>query len=163
MALDHHPPKEYQAPLSPVEGYILIPHELLHIVGYRLVGIRCKYQWGGRSVKPIGSMTQKMRLVGMLFPFAIFGVGFLICAVASGLAFLQILCGGPIGWFILWTGLALVFGVYTGTATTDLRQAYLLVHNKPWYGWTPFDIFFWPFVDWDAIRKKEAAGQAHEQ
>ncbi len=27
-------------------GYFLIPHELLHIVGYRLVGKQCRYEWG---------------------------------------------------------------------------------------------------------------------
>jgi hypothetical protein len=32
--------------MGPIEGYLLIPHELLHIVGYRLVGKRCLYHWG---------------------------------------------------------------------------------------------------------------------
>ncbi len=51
---------------------VLIPHELLHVLGYRLVGKRCLYRWGDDFVTPLGSIRRRERLVGALFPFGVF-------------------------------------------------------------------------------------------
>ena len=95
----------------------------------------------------------------MLLPFATFAFLFLGFGLLSALAYSWALRGGGYLWFILWTGLALSAGTYAGTAIGDLRNAYLLLTKKPWYSHTPFDIFFWPVVDWDDIRKKVATGE----
>jgi hypothetical protein len=147
-----------------LSGYLLIPHELLHLIGYRLVGKRCRYQWSNPYVTPLEPASRTERLVGILFPFLIFTLLFIICAVLSAKAYLQVMQQSQVSfWFILWTGLALLAGVYAGTAITDLRKAYLLIFKKPWYGWTPFDLFFWPFVDWDKIRQKIASEASDDQ
>jgi hypothetical protein len=146
--------------LTRLNGYLLIPHELLHVLGYRLVGQVCRYGWGEAHVTPIGSMTRFERLVGTLFPFAVFVLAFVFCAILSGLAYLQFIRFGEISTqFIFWTGLALITGIYAGTAITDLRRAYLLIFNKPWYARTPFDVFFWPLIDWEEVRQKIASGE----
>jgi hypothetical protein len=145
--------------VSRVEGYILIPHELLHLLGYRLVGRQCEYRWGARSVRPVGPLTRREQLIGLLFPFLVFALLFVIFALLSGLTYGQVMQAGSTFWFLFWTLLALIIGVYAGSAITDLRKAYLLIFNKPWYAWTPFDIFFWPMVDWAKVRKKVTAGQ----
>ncbi len=133
---------------------LVIPHELLHIVGYRLVGRQCDYRWGDSRVKPVGPMSRHARLVGLLFPFAVFSSLTIIFGLLSTFAYANVLRGNSPLWFILWTGLTLVAGGYAGTAVGDLRRAYLLIFNKPWYSWTPFDLFFWPVIDWAKIRKE---------
>ena len=79
-----------------LEGYFLIPHEILHVIGYRLVS-------------------------------------------------------------------SFVMGVYTGTAIPDFRNAYLLIIDKPWHSQTPFDIFFWPIIDWEEIRKKVSTAKDYDE
>lgn len=99
-------------------------------------------------------MGRNERLVGLLFPFAIFSALTLLCGLLSTFAYGNVLRGESLLWFLLWTGLTLIAGAYAGTAVGDLRQAYLLIFNKPWSGWTPFDLFFWPVVDWAKIREE---------
>ena len=144
---------------SRLEGYILIPHELLHVAGYRLVGNRCNYQWGHSSVTPSRPMTRWQDLVGTLFPFLTFGLMFLTSGVLAGLAYGQALRQGSFFGFIFWTGFAFIMGLYASTAIGDLRHAYLSLTNKPWYSWTPFDFLYWPMLDWEKVRKKVNTGE----
>ena len=145
--------------LTRLAGYLLIPHELLHLVGFRLVGQRCEYQWGQPYVTPIGSMKRQQDLVGMLFPFLIFFILVTIFAILAGLASNQVVREGRFFWFAFWLTLTHVAGIYAGTTIGDLRRAYLLLFNKPWYSWTPFDFCYWPIVDWDEIRTKVRTGE----
>lgn len=140
-------------------GYLLIPHEILHVLGYRLMGRRCVYRWGDSQVIPPKTVTRPERLVGMLFPFAIFSLLTIGCGVCSTLAYRYFLQGGTLIWFVGWTTGALIAGAYAGTTVIDLRQAYLLIFDKPWYSWTPFDLFFWPAIDWNDVRRKVASGE----
>ncbi len=144
-------------------GYLLIPHELLHLSGYRLVGKRCRYRWGEAYVTPLDTMARWQNLVGTLFPFTIFALVFLTSGILSSLAYGNALQHGEYGWFIVWTGLAFTAGLYAGTAIGDLRSAYLMIADKPWYSWTPFDIFYWPLVDWEEVRKKVVTGEIDAQ
>jgi len=143
-------------------GYLAIPHELLHVAGYRLAGQRCRYQWGELYVVPVGPMKLGARLMGILFPFAVFSLLFLMCAGLSGLAYAQSLRSSIYDGFTFWLIMGHITGLYACTAIGDLRQAYLLIVNKPWYSWTPFDIFYWPFVDWSEVRKR-VLQEKHDQ
>lgn len=70
--------------LNQLISYLYVPYQLLQVVGYRLVGQRCKYEWGKSSVKPIEAMTTKQQLVGLLFPVLVFWLflilGLILCA-----------------------------------------------------------------------------------
>ena len=132
--------------VSKLEGYLLIPHELLHVVGYRLVGKQCRYRLGEPSVMPLGSLTRRERLVGILFPFAVFVTLFGLFALLSGLSPL-IVKNQPekaLGWGLALGAMSLIAGGYACTAIGDLRQAYLLIYNKPKGSKTPFDFLAWP-------------------
>lgn len=153
-------PKQQQPHL---EGYLLIPHELLHVFGYWLVGKRCRYRWGQSYVTPLEPLARWQDLVGTLFPFTTFAILFLGCAVLSSFAYGHALHSHEYGWFIIWTGLAFIAGLYAGTAIGDLRNAYLVITQKPWYSRTPFDIFYWPVVDWEDVRKKVRRGEIDAQ
>jgi hypothetical protein len=134
--------------ITRIEGYLLIPHELLHIVGYRLVGKQCRYRWGDCFVTPIGSMTQKEELVGLLFPFVVCLTLWLILLPLP----LAALFVGGVGWAIT---LSVIFSIpltYAFTAIGDLRRAYLIITDKPHSSKTPFDFIFWP------VMKEHATG-----
>ncbi len=143
-------------------GYLLIPHELLHVLGYRLVGKRCQYQWGNPYVTPVGPMSRGVQLTGMLFPFVVFFLLVTIFVILAGFASEQVVREGSFFWFIFWLGLSYIAGIYTGTTLGDLRRAYLLIFDKPWSSRTPFDFFFWPIVDWNDIRSQVASGEIDE-
>lgn len=146
-----------------LSGYVVMPHELLHVVGFRLVGKQCEYRWGNHYVTPIEPMTGRERLVGMLFPFAVFFVLLISFIILAGFAAEYVVREGAFFWFIFWLTLTYIAGFYMCTAIGDLRQAYLLIFDKPWYGWTPFDFFFQPFVDWNDIRKKVTTGEIDDK
>jgi hypothetical protein len=114
-------------------GYLAIPHELLHIVGHRLVGQRCEYKWGNAYVTPIGEMPRWKRLVGLLFPFVVCFILMIIFSLLAGFASKEFVQEAKPFWFIFWLGLTYIAGFYATSAVGDLRMAYLLIKDKPWY------------------------------
>lgn len=142
-----------------IEGYLLIPHELLHVVGYRLVGEHCIYRWGETYVTPTGRPSRSRDLFGMLFPSVVFLVLALSFGLLAGFASRAVIQEGVAFWFIFWLTLTYLAGIYAGTTLGDLRRAYLLIRNQPWYSWTPFDFFFYPLVDWNEVRRRVARGE----
>ena len=130
--------------LEKLEGYIGIPHELLHVAGYRLVGKRCYYRWGEPFVTPVTPLTRREQVVGLLFPFCVFSLVFLLLALLSGLILASYAetAAGPPAWVSLLAGLALLSGIYACLSVGDLRQAYLLIRQSPANRATPFD-FLW--------------------
>jgi hypothetical protein len=132
--------------LEKLEGFLAIPHELLHVVGYRLVGKKCSYRLGKLYVLPSGAMTRRERLIGLLFPFVIFCTIFLLTTfgVAVGVTYYD-LAKTP-WWVLVLFVLAIISGIYTFFSTGDLRQAYLLLHKKPLRSRTPFD-FLWAWQE----------------
>jgi hypothetical protein len=92
-------------------------------------------------------------LIGILLPFIVFLSLTLLFGLLAGLAAKPLVHEGRIFGFIFWLTLTHISGFYMTTGLGDLRQAYLLLTNKPWYSWTPFDFFFSPWVDWSEIRR----------
>src|SRR5687767_3469129 len=88
--------------LNHLLGYLAIPHELLHVLGYRLVGRHCVYHWGHSYVTLLEPLSLHHRLVGLLLPCFVFALSFLLCAVLSGLAYLQAQSGEGLAEFIFW-------------------------------------------------------------
>lgn len=134
--------------ITRIEGYLLIPHELLHVLGYRLVGKRCIYRWGDHRVRPVGPMSRNERLVGLLFPFAACVAAWLILLPLPLVAFFY----GSLSWTAIFTVLSGIIFIYAFAAIGDLRQAYLLFYNKKAHDKTPFDFLFWP------VLKERSAG-----
>ena len=57
-----------------LDGYLVIPHELLHVVAYRLIGKSCTYQLGDHAVKSLEDRTFKQHLFCLLFPLLVNGL-----------------------------------------------------------------------------------------
>jgi hypothetical protein len=98
-------------------------------------------------------MTRWQHLIGILFPFLVFAITFIVCTIWAGLAYEQVIQGASMIWFIFGLILMQITALYAGTTLVDLRKAYLLMVNKPWHSRTPLDIFFWPVVDWTDVRR----------
>jgi hypothetical protein len=55
--------------LHKLGGYYLIPHELLHVLAYRIIGKPCRYEWGDYRVRSLKPKTRPEKLFVLLFPF----------------------------------------------------------------------------------------------
>jgi len=118
-----------------IEGFLSIPHELLHILGYRLVGKRCAYRWGDNHVTLLDPATPIERLIGGLFPFAVSLPISLFFLGMSGGAQLRAEQANPqspdLFWTLLFGAFYLVAFIYVGACTGDLWKAYLLLKQHP--------------------------------
>jgi hypothetical protein len=132
--------------LEILEGYLAVPHQLLHIAGYRLVGKQCVYRLGKPYVLPVGTMTRRERLIGILFPFITFCTIFLVSSLGASLALTFFEPTTIPWWGFAFFLLAVISGLYTFFSTGDLRQAYQLLHNKTLRSRTPFD-FLWSWQE----------------
>ncbi len=54
-----------------IEGYLAAPHELLHVLAYRIIGKRCSYTLGQRWVQAEEKLTRQEHLFVSLLPFAV--------------------------------------------------------------------------------------------
>jgi hypothetical protein len=120
-----------------IEGTLAVPHELLHILGFRLVGKRCLYRWGDLRAVPVGPLSRRAALVGGLFPFAVFLSLQIVFLGLSGVAF-ALACQVPppsrsvsdLFWTLLFVGLSMIAGLYVGGAAGDLQKVFRLLRQK---------------------------------
>lgn len=54
--------------LNRLATYLYVPYQFLQIVGYRLVGKRCDYQWRKYRPEPIGPTTLTQHFIALIFP-----------------------------------------------------------------------------------------------
>lgn len=122
--------------LHKLGGYYLVPHELLHVLAYRIIGKSCHYQWGDYSVRPGATRTRKERIFISLLPFAVcwvFGLLFHILWILSAF-FIKIpperyFIDGPT-WHLIFLILGGIFILYSGTAHYDLINSYHILFGK---------------------------------
>ncbi len=119
-----------------VGGYYLIPHELLHVLAYRLIGKPCHYEWGAYYVRPLSKRTKWERLFTSLFPFGVcMGLGLLFHLLWVLSAFFirmppeRYFIDGPT-WHIIFIILGPLFVLYSGTAHGDLINSYLILFGE---------------------------------
>jgi hypothetical protein len=119
-------------------GYYLIPHELLHVLAYRLIGKPCHYDWGDYYVRPLAKRTRRERLFVLLFPFIVcwlLGFFFHFLWGASALLVIRMPLeryffeSGPT-WHFALPIIATGFIIYSGTAHADLIIAYRVLVGK---------------------------------
>jgi len=120
--------------LHKLGGYYLIPHELLHVLAYRIIGKPCHYGWGNHYVKPLEKMTLPQRLFTSLFPFlSCFGVG--LCFILAWMTlsfFANLQPDHPHD--LTWHMVLVLFGsglaFYSTTAEGDIMNSYYLLFAK---------------------------------
>ena len=54
--------------LNRLATYLYIPYQFLQILGYRLVGKRCNYEWRKYRPEPIGPTVPLQHFFALIFP-----------------------------------------------------------------------------------------------
>ena len=121
--------------LQKLGGYYLIPHELLHVLAYRIIGKSCEYQWGSYHVQSSAKRTRREKLFILLFPTVVsLALGFFFHLLWAGsLLFIvrtplerYFFVDGPT-WHITLPVIATVFILYSGNGYGDVINAYRLL------------------------------------
>jgi hypothetical protein len=119
-----------------VGGYYLIPHELLHVLAYRLIGKPYDYQWGDYQVSSPAKMTQGERLFVLLLPLGVcltlsffFHFVWIILALSAQLPLAEYLLAAP-KWHFVFHILANLCMLYTGTSYRDIRRILHLLFGQ---------------------------------
>ncbi len=108
-------------------NWLLVPHELLHVVGYRLVGRRCVYRWGDDHVSVLGSP----HWFGRLFPFGVSLALWLITLILTGVAYaaaLQAHVFPSDHWTaealptVFWGVCSVITGIHVGLSYYDVQK-----------------------------------------
>lgn len=124
--------------LHKLGGYYLIPHELLHVLAYRLIGKPCEYEWGEYFVRPLASRTKGQRLFVLLLPFVtcwVLAFFFHFLWILSALLVIQMpldkyfLVEGPT-WHFAFPIIGTLCIIYSGTAHGDLISTYYVLVGK---------------------------------
>jgi hypothetical protein len=61
-----------------IYGLLILPYQYLQMIGYRLAGIPCRYQFGAFGVEPLIPPTRSKRLISKLLPLFVVGIGWII-------------------------------------------------------------------------------------
>lgn len=114
--------------LHKVEGYYLIPHELLHVLAYRLLGKPCSYRWGDHRVFSQAAKSRNERIFVLLLPFTvcwILGLLFhslwMVMALSAQMPPEQYFTEGP-RWHFIFPIIETIFILYSGTAYRDISR-----------------------------------------
>ncbi len=121
--------------LQKIDGCLAVPHELLHVLAYRLIGKKCRYRLGSHVVQPLEERSWGQKLFVLLLPFLVIGgAGLGLMALwtisyialgypANPLAYFQI---APVWHKLLWVG-SIILLLYSGSAFNDIRAAVRLL------------------------------------
>ncbi len=117
-------------------GYYLIPHELLHVLAYRLIGKQCHYEWGDYRVRGLAKRTRPERLLVLLLPFVVcwvfalfFSFLWILSAFFIKMSPQRYFIDGPT-WHFVFPIIASLFVLYSGTAYRDVRVVLRMLSGK---------------------------------
>ena len=119
-----------------LDGYAVIPHELLHALAYRIVQKPYHYRLGNHIVSPLSERTLGEKIFIKLFPFAVTGC-FTIATFGLWLATLQpgpftlanYLAAGP-RWHMGLMLLNIILQIYTATSFRDIQTVIELLAER---------------------------------
>jgi hypothetical protein len=119
-------------------GYYLIPHELLHVLAYCLIGKPCHYEWGNYYVSCSINRTRGEKIFVLLFPTMVcLGLGFLF-HLLWGISLLFVIRmplekyffdDGPT-WHLTLPVIATLLIIYSGNGYGDVINVYRLLLRK---------------------------------
>jgi hypothetical protein len=121
-------------------GYYLIPHELLHVLAYRMISKPYHYQWGDYRVSSPASLSRGELLFVLLLPVGVcWVVGlflhslWLILVLSEWMPLERYILEGP-RWHHVFSVIASLFILYSGTGYKDIRVVLRILfrENKPY-------------------------------
>ncbi len=121
-----------------IDGYVSIPHELMHVAAHRMLGKRCAYRLGDSSVTALEPCTLGERIFCLLLPLVINLLATLLLLISWVITYIQAnYPANPLlyfqaapawhhallfGWFFLLT--------YSGMSTLDVLIVFRLLLQK---------------------------------
>lgn len=134
LAMNEH--RQTQTFLHKLGGYYLIPHELLHLLAYRIIGQPCHYEWGDHRVQSSAEKTQRERLFILLLPLVVclslsffFHFVWITLALSARMSLEEYILTAP-RWHFVFHGLANLLMLYCGTAYRDVRRALQILFSQ---------------------------------
>jgi hypothetical protein len=122
--------------LQKLGGYYLIPHELLHVLAYRLIGKPYHYRLGDWRVTSLANKTEQERIFVLVLPFVIcvtlglfFHFAWIILALSYHTSLREYLLNVP-KWHLIFHVLANLCILYSGTAYRDIRTAWRILSRS---------------------------------
>lgn len=118
-----------------IDGYLAVPHELLHLLAYRLIGKRCRYRLGDHFVQPLETRSWKERLFVLVFPLLIIsGTGLSLMILWAVTYVANHYPPHPLAYFgtapfwhkSLW-GISVILLLYIGSCVGDVQLAIRLL------------------------------------
>lgn len=112
-----------------IDGYLAVPHELLHLLAYRLIGKRCRYRLGDYYVHALEPRSFRERLFVLVFPLLIIGSTGLSLMVLWAMTYvvnsypphpLAYFGAAPAWHKSLWA-IAIILLLYTGSCIGDVQ------------------------------------------
>lgn len=119
-----------------LKGYYLIPHELLHVLAYRLINKPCHYRWGEHRVYSKAKKTQREQLFVLLMPFVmcwlvgLFLHGIWLVLVLSTQMLPEVYFKAAPRWHFIFPSLASLFIIYSGTGYRDIRRTLRILSGQ---------------------------------
>lgn len=117
-------------------GYYLIPHELLHVLAYKIIGKPYHYKWGDYYVRPLAKETRQEALFVLLLPAAVCWILGLFCfslwllsAFFINIPPEQYFTNGPT-WHFIFPNIGSLCILYSGNSYGDVINAYRLLFGK---------------------------------
>jgi Putative zincin peptidase len=120
------------------DGYLAVPHELLHVLAYRIVGKKYRYQLGSHFVQSLETRSLGEKLFILLFPLIIIaGLGLGLMMLWMILYILSGYPANPILYFriaplwhkLLWV-CSVILLLYSGSTFNDVRASFQLLSQK---------------------------------
>jgi hypothetical protein len=124
--------------IQKLDGYLAIPHELLHVLAYRIVGKKYRYQFGSHFVQSLEARSFGEKLFILLFPLIIIGgLGLGMMLLWTMLYILIDYPVDPILYFriaplwhkLLWV-CSVILLLYSGSTFNDVRASVQLLSQK---------------------------------
>lgn len=127
-----------------IDGYLAVPHELLHLLAYRLIGKRCRYRLGDHFVHALETRSLKERLFVLVFPLLVIGTTGLSLMVLWAVTYvmnhypphpLTYFGAAPIWHKSLWV-ISVILLLYAGSCVGDIQLVIRLLlqqlrHHPP--------------------------------
>ncbi len=120
-----------------LDGYVVIPHELIHVLAYRIIRKPCQYRPGDHVVRPLSERTLGEEVFIKLFPLAVVGS---LAAVTFGMWVMTLppgrfdpasyLASSP-RWHIGLMLLTILLQVYAAASFWDVRAVIELLVKDP--------------------------------
>lgn len=105
-----------------IYSFLILPYQYLQIIGYRLAGVPCRYEFGTFGVEPLTPLTRAQRWLSKLLPLLAVGAGWVLQITITVYLARQYQASLPVIPLLFVLGSTPVLAFYTHFLRFDLKQ-----------------------------------------